>query len=56
MSYQAVSDINHTLERLGVIKLVRAGDQRPNGKAAEFRYLLSQSENGAEEEGAGFDL
>ena len=40
LSYQAVSDINHTLERLGVIKLARAGDQRPNGKASEFRYLL----------------
>jgi hypothetical protein len=40
LSYQAVSDINHTLERLGVIKLVRVGDRRPNGKASEFRYLL----------------
>ena len=39
LSYQTVSDINHTLERLGVIKLVRVGDQRPNGKASEFRYL-----------------
>jgi len=36
LSYQAVSDINHTLERLGVIKVVRVGDQRPNGKASEF--------------------
>ena len=49
LSYQAVSDINHTLERLGVIKLVRAGDQRPNGRASEFRYLLSQTENAAHE-------
>ena len=40
LSYQAVSDINHTLERLGVIKVVRVGDQRPNGKASEFQYLL----------------
>ena len=36
LSYQAVSDINHTLERLGVIKVVRVGDQRPSGKASEF--------------------
>jgi hypothetical protein len=42
-----VSDINHALERLGVIKIVRVGDQRPNGKASEFRYLLSQTENDA---------
>ena len=49
LSYQAVSDINHTLERLGVISLVRVGDQRPNGKASEFRYLLSQTENAAQQ-------
>jgi hypothetical protein len=40
LSYQTVSDINRTLERLGVIKVVRVGDQRPNGKASEFQYLL----------------
>ena len=40
LSYQVVSDINHTLERLNVIKLVCVGDQRPNGKASEFRYLV----------------
>jgi hypothetical protein len=51
-----VSDINHTLERLGVIKLVRVGDQRPNGKATEFRYLLSQSEEGAEDDDGEFEL
>jgi hypothetical protein len=49
MSYQAVSDINHTLERLGAIKLVRVGDQRPNGKASEFQYLLPQAENAVHE-------
>ena len=47
LSYQAVSDLNRTLERPGVIKIVRVGDQRPNGKASEFRYLLSQAENAA---------
>ena len=50
MSYQAVSDINHTLERLGVIKLVRAGDQRPNGKASEFRYMLAPADTGLDED------
>lgn len=49
LSYQAVSHINHTLERLGVISLVRVGDQRPNGKASEFRYLLPQTEIAAHE-------
>jgi hypothetical protein len=44
LSYQAVSDINHALERFGVIKLVRVGDQRPNGKASEFRYLLADAD------------
>jgi hypothetical protein len=44
LSYQAVSDINHTLERLGVIKLIRVGDQRPNGKASGFRYLLADAD------------
>jgi hypothetical protein len=48
LTYQAVSDINHTLERLGVIKVARVGDQRPNGKASEFRYLLPQRDNSAE--------
>jgi len=49
LSYQAVSDINHTLKRLGVTKLVRAGDQHPNGKASEFRYLLPDAENAPQE-------
>ena len=42
-----MSDINHTLERLGVIKVVRVGDQRSNGKASEFRYLLPDAEDAA---------
>jgi hypothetical protein len=49
LSYQAACDINGALERLRVVKIVRLGDSRPNGKASEFRYLLSQSEDGAEE-------
>ncbi len=55
LSHQAALDINRALEQLRVIEVIRAGDQRPGGKASEFRYLLSQSENGAEED-AGFDL
>jgi len=48
--------MNLVLERLGVIKIVRVGDQRPGGKASKFRYLLAQSENGAEEDDGGFEL
>jgi hypothetical protein len=50
LSYQAVSNINHALERLGVIKVVRVGDQHPNGKASEFRYLLGDTTVCVEEE------
>ena len=39
LSYQAACNINRALDRLGVIKIVRVGDARPNGKASEFRYL-----------------
>jgi hypothetical protein len=49
-------DINGALERLAVIKTVRVGDARPGGKASEFRYLLPQTENVAEDDGDGFDL
>jgi len=37
-------------------RVERVGRTVPNGKAAEFRYLLSQSENGAAEDDGGFDL
>jgi hypothetical protein len=47
LSYQQACDINRALERLGVIKIVRAGDSRPGGKASQFRYLLSQTEDRA---------
>jgi len=50
LSYQAVSDINHALDRLGVIKLVRVGDRRPNGKASEFRYLLADADTSLDED------
>jgi hypothetical protein len=32
--------------QLGVIVPVQPGEQIPGGKAAEFRYLLPQTENG----------
>ena len=57
LSHQRAYDITLALDRLGVIKILRRGKAGLNsGKAAEFRYLLSQSENGAEEDDAGFDL
>jgi hypothetical protein len=56
MSCQAACDINRALERLGAIKIVRIGDPRPNGKASEFRYLLSQTDNDAEEDDTGFEI
>jgi CHC2-type zinc finger protein len=49
LSHQSAYNINLALAQLGVIQVVRAGDPRPNGKATEFRYLLSQSENGEAE-------
>ena len=49
-------NINRTLERLGVIKVVRAGDQNPVGKASEFRYLLSQTKNCAENDDGGIEI
>jgi hypothetical protein len=56
LCHQTAYNINLVLERLGVIKIVRAGDARPNGKASKFRYLLSQSENGAEEDDVGLEI
>jgi hypothetical protein len=53
LSHQFAHTITFALARLGVIKIVRKGQARLNGgKAAEFRYLLSQTENGALEQNA----
>jgi len=50
LSHQAAYNINLALAQLGVIEIVGRGDPRPNGgKAAQFRYLLSQTENAAHE-------
>jgi len=40
LSPQKAHDITLALERLRVIKIISKGEARPNGKAAEFRYLL----------------
>ena len=41
--HQTAYNINLALDRLGVVKIVRVGDRRPNGKASSFRYLLPQN-------------
>jgi hypothetical protein len=57
LSHQMAYYINGALAELGAIEIVRVGDARPNGgKASEFRYLLSQTENVADEADRGFDL
>jgi hypothetical protein len=40
----ASNNINLALAQVGVIKIVRVGDPRPNGKASQFRYLLHVAE------------
>jgi hypothetical protein len=47
LSHQTAYNINLALARLGVIKIARPGDSRPNGKASRFKYLLAPTENGA---------
>ena len=50
VSYQTAYSINLAFVHFGVIEIVRVGDPRPGGKASQFRYLVSQSEDGAEED------
>jgi hypothetical protein len=38
---QAAWNINDALAQLGVVKVVRAGDPHPGGRASQFRYLLA---------------
>jgi len=47
LTHQAAWNINGALAQLGVIKILRAGDPWPGGKASQFRYLLSQTEHRA---------
>ena len=45
------------LVQLGVIEIVRKGQPGLNSReAAEFRYVLPQSENAGEQEDQGFEL
>jgi len=48
--------INHALVQLGVIEIVRVGEQIPGGDASEFRYLLPPNENGAAEDDGGLEI
>jgi hypothetical protein len=48
LSHQTAYNINLALAQLGVVEIVHKGDPRPNGgKAAQFQYLLPQTENAA---------
>ena len=40
LNKDSANTINHALDRLDVIKLVRVGNARPGGNASEFHYLL----------------
>ena len=56
LSHQETHTITFALAQLGVIEIVRKGQQGANSReAADFRYLLSQSENSAEDDD-GFDF
>ena len=55
LSKSEAAIINNALVQLGAIRPVRPGEQVPGGRASEYRYLLPQSENGAEDDG-GFEL
>jgi hypothetical protein len=42
--------INHALVQLGVVEVLRAGEQIPGGLASEFRYLLPETDSQDDEE------
>ena len=57
LSYQEAHMITLALASVGVIEIVSKGKSGPNsGQAAEFRYLLSQTENPGEDDDGGFEL
>jgi hypothetical protein len=58
LSHQFAHTITFALAKLGVIKIVRKGQARLNGgKAAEFRYLLSKTEDrGEKEDDTGLEI
>jgi len=50
LSHQAAYNINLALAQLGVVEIIHRGDARPTGgRASQFRYLLSQTENAAQQ-------
>ena len=56
-SHQEAHTSTLALARLGVIKIESKGKAGLNSrKAAEFRYLLPDSENGAEADDGGFNI
>ena len=57
LSHQEAHKITFALASVGVIEIVNKGKAGLNsGEAAEFRYLLSQSENGTEENDEGIEI
>ena len=49
LSKSEAAIINNALAQLGIIEVLRPGEQIPGGLASEFRYLLSETE-GADED------
>ena len=57
LSHQEAHTITFALATVGVIEIVSKGKAGLNsGEAAEFRYLLTQTENGAQEDDAGIEI
>ena len=56
LSPQQAYNRTFTLDRLDVIRIVDKGQPGPNGKAAEFLYLLPESEEGTREDDCGLKL
>jgi type IV pilus biogenesis protein CpaD/CtpE len=57
LSHQEAHTITLARAQLGVTEIVCKGQPGLNSReAAEFRYLLSDGKNGADEDGRGFEL
>jgi hypothetical protein len=50
LSKSEAAIINNALVQLGVIEIVRPGEQIPGALASEFQYLLSETESARAEE------
>jgi len=55
-AHQEAYEITGALVTLGVIVFVRKGQLGLSSRKAAVLYLVSQSENGAEEEDTGFEI